>query len=230
MPPKKDERLNRLENSVNLLMEIMATRNIRQKDAEIQTTTNEQKCAEIQTIIMQDTKETQTIFRKNITERGIQVKARCNSVGTNTETMRETKINTETQTDKIISVADIFLNKVTQKVLPQLQKIQDNWIEDEIRNNTFSSNNIREHFDNINIRRQFNTNDVVNAIIACTEMIVATYGQETDYETDYQTEDESDNNSYNSVPNHNMNPIRSNNINSNSGNNPTLYYKIKQGL
>ena len=178
MPPKREDRIQALEHSVKVLMEIIATRDVRYKDSDTQTVVQHTIAAGTQTANRtSSTISTQSEFRKNVTERGNQIKPHVKEACTNTECKQNDALeDAHTQTEKVISIADIFLKKVSQQILPELNNIDNNWIVDETKNNTFRTQNVLECFHRIK-NRQFNTSDVVEAMHACIRMIIVTYSQ-----------------------------------------------------
>ena len=191
---KKQDRIDRLENTVNILLELVNNRNIIRKDADTQTTKQTMTAtthAQTETVTTTST-DCQTEFRKNITERGILVKPTLRSVSVGTERIArvDTKVHAVTQTEKVISLAEIFLRKVNTRVLPQLNAVELEWIQNEVNNQTFDNGDVPVSFQRIKAR-QFSTEDVVTAIVAVCQMVVATYnGDETEYETDVEDEPE----------------------------------------
>ena len=88
-----------LNNSVKVLMELVSNRRIIKKDSETQT----------------------IILRKNITERGNQIKPKTKETGVNTQRVENIqKIDSTIQTEKTISIADILLRKITERLLPKI--------------------------------------------------------------------------------------------------------------
>lgn len=186
MPPnkKQEDRLRVLENTMNMVMEVINTRNIVRKDCEVQTTAQNHVDQTTQTTTPVTQAGTQTYCAVNITERGIQVRPKqvCASVQ-----VRVSGTDTATQAS-IPATSDVFMGKVRDFILPQLNNVERDWVHNEVRNNTFSSNTV-ESFNNIR-RRKFDTDDVVRALLACINMVIVTYGQQS--ESEYETETESD--------------------------------------
>lgn len=192
MPLKKEERIQALEHSVGVLMELYAQRKVRLKDSDTQTERNERRAFSTQTTTGTTAGVgVQTEFRKNITERGIQIAPHMVDAMTNTDQQRPDPIghSVETQTEKVISIADIFMKKVNTRIMPQLSNVENSWIINETNNRTFGDKNILGAFQRIK-NRQFNTGDVVDAIHACIQMILVTYADDAG-ESEYETDDDS---------------------------------------
>ena len=153
MPPKKNDRLDKIEATVHMLMEVMNQRAIVRKDCEVQTVPFKQKT------MVDRMAQTQPV-RRNITERGNQIciKPTVTSIGTSME--QKTQNDADTQTEKTIAVSEIFMKKINQRVLGHLAAIDAHGVDDPAAAQSLRSIQ----------NRKFNSEDVVVALKCACQM------------------------------------------------------------
>ena len=123
-------------------------------------------------------RESQTEFRKNITERGIQITPDVAEIGT--------------QTAPVNNVGKKLMEKMSQVILPALAAVKMEWLNEAIRENIVKNEAAGASLQNI-LLKKFTSDDVVIAMHACIEIVKATYDDNnesesgTEYESEYDT-------------------------------------------
>lgn len=201
MAAKTSNRLDKLEATVDILLSVVKERTTIRKDCEVQA------------CVQHIEHGSQTVWRKNITERGNQIQPRtadaCVSVGVS----RPLK-STDTQTDRVISTADIFLKKVSTQVLKHIADVDSQWLSQEVRDQRIVSS-----FLNIQ-NRKFNTNDVVTALVTLGKLVAQkSHAQDSEYDSEYETETEGEDGST-PTPRPTQQNVHSQGA--------SLYYKVRQ--